>query len=432
MNLPFLSAHIPVWVTQERIAATTMGLLSVGLATATLTTAITHTDAALVPVGVISSAVLIALTVAFCRGWQPAGPVCALLLSLVMGLNLPEPFITHYAPAIVVLPQMIALLLAPPLWTLGAGGVTAIILMTRARFTGVYTEPTTIILMSLISGTVLLSRLLVERSLEEARALNRTLEQRVAARTSELEAEKARVQRLLITKQELYSTIAHDLRHDVATASSLALLLDEAWEAGDKEEATTLNRRLRGVLHRELAYSQDLTDISLLAEGQSLPLRLSPIQIEAIARRLADELTAEAELYGISFTIVAEPGTPSAWADPQRTERVIRNALGNALKAIKAQGGGVVTIHVSPGGAGVRCAITDTGVGIAPDELCKLGGRFQQTRASIVAGEGTGLGLSLSIQLLRLMAGTFELTSPGVGLGATAVISLPEYKDKQL
>lgn len=431
MNRLTIITRIPRWITHERIAVATMTLLSAGVSASVLSMAASPKDAHLVPVAAGFAVVLVGLTIAFYRGWQLAGPLCAIALSLAMGLNMPEPFLTQYAPAIVVLPQMIALLLAPPLWTLGAGGATVLMLMARADFTGVYTEPTTIILMTIISGTVLLSRLLVERSLEEARALNRTLEERVAARTAELEEQKARVQRLLVAKQEMYSTVAHDLRHDVTTASSLAQLLGEAWEAGDREEAELQARRLYGVLHREQAYSQDLTDVSLLAEGETLPLRPAAVQLPDLAARLADELAVEAELYGIAFTVAVKPGTPVAWCDPQRTERVIRNLLGNALKAIKWQGGGgLVSISIAPGGAGVRCAITDTGVGIAPDDLCRLGQRFQQTRSSTEAQEGTGLGLSLTMQLLALMHGTFEITSPGAGLGATAAFSLPLYREE--
>lgn len=379
-----------------------------------------------------ATAFLALMSWALWRGWRHAGPLASLALAAMIGWLLPEPFVSTHVPAIVVLPMLVALLVAPSVWSVGAGALTMIILLTRAGFTGIYTQPVTIIVMGTINATVVLSQLLVEQLLREARALNGTLESRVAERTAALAAQTARTCRLLEAKTELYSTVAHDLRHDLTLITGMAHLLVIAAREGDTAEADHFETRLMRVIRRQASYATDVYDVSMLAEGQPLPLRPSIVSLDTIAIALADELVPEAEPFGICFVIERSPEVPPVWSDPQRTERVLRNLFGNAIKAVRAGGnGGTVTVRFSVDGGLVQCEVTDTGIGIAPEDLQRIGHRFVRAGLPKANGDGTGLGLTLSAQLVTLMGGTLIIDSLGIGLGAVAKFTLPSYDGQE-
>lgn len=366
------------------------------------------------------------LTWAFCQGWKHAGPLAMIALALLIGWCLPEPYVTTYAPAVVVVPVMAALLVASPAWTLGTGVAVILTLLARAGFAGASAEPATIFVMLLITAMAVLSRVLIENARQEARSLARNLEVRVAERTAALAAQTARAQRLLEAKRDLYSTVAHDLRHDLTLATGLTHLLVQAIRAGNVLEAEEYEELLMRVIRRQGSYATDLLDVSMLAEGQTLPLRPARVDLEAIAANLADELLPEAEPYGIVFAVESHPSSTAAWCDPQRVERVLRNLLGNAIKAVKRTGeGGTITVRVRSENGMVRCDVADRGIGIAPEDLQRLGHRFVRARLPNAEGDSTGLGLTLSAQLVALMGGTLSLHSLGVGLGATATFTLP-------
>lgn len=412
--------------TRNHVACATLALTAASSGTGSVVAALAPSTRAFALPAFGATAFLAVMSWALWRGWRFAGPLAALALAAMIGWLLPEPFVSAYVPAIVVLPMLVALLVAPSVWSVGAGALTMVILLTRAGFTGIYTEPVTVIVMGTINAAVLLSRLLVEQLLKEARALNQTLESRVDERTAALAAQTARTCRLLEAKTELYSTVAHDLRHDLTLITGMAHLLVEAAREGDTAEADHFETRLMRVIRRQASYATDVYDVSMLAEGQPLPLRPSVVSLEAIATALADELLPEAEPFGICFVIEHRPEVPPVWSDPQRTERVLRNLFGNAIKAVRAVGiGGTVTVHFSAEDDLVRCQVADTGIGIAPEDLQRIGHRFVRAGLPKAKGDGTGLGLTLSAQLVALMGGTLSIDSPGVGLGATVKFTLP-------
>lgn len=420
-------------VSQEHLARYTLLLITLFITATSLSSLFTPRDVDLALPGAALSGLMAILCLSFWRGWTLAGPLTVLLMSAMTGIMLPEPFVSQYAPAVVILPMIVALLVAPTLWSLVAGISTITMLVFRAGFHGVYTEPTTIIILATMNATIVMSRMLVERSLGEARSLNRTLEIRVTERTAALAAQHERAQRLLNTKVELYSTVAHDLNNDVLAADDLAHALALAWRAGDTALALAHEERLLGVLARQRAYAADLFDVSVLSEGQQkLPLRMERVNLPQIACRLADELVLMSQPFGIMIEVETAPDLEDVWCDPRRIERVLRNMMGNAIKAMKliAQEG-PITVRFQMEGGFVRCDVIDSGAGIDPEDLLRLGHRFVRANLPGAQGDGTGLGLTLSAQLVSLMGGKLSLYSPGRELGATATFTIPAAVQKE-
>jgi signal transduction histidine kinase/CheY-like chemotaxis protein len=130
---------------------------------------------------------------------------------------------------------------------------------------------------------------------------------------------------------------------------------------------------------------------------------------------------------GLRLDAVIAPDVPRCiHVDGGKLRQVLINLLGNALKFTQA---GEVKLLVTRtrNGAGadcIACTVSDTGLGIAPDELAMLGSAFMQAQAGRQSREGTGLGLAISRGFVRLMGGQLEITSE-VGKGTVIAFEIP-------
>ena len=116
---------------------------------------------------------------------------------------------------------------------------------------------------------------------------------------------------------------------------------------------------------------------------------------------------------------------PSAHLDPERLRRVVMNLLGNAAKFTES---GTITVSLrhanGDAGSGLAVAVTDTGVGIPPQDLPFVFEEFRQVNGAGKAQEGSGLGLSTARRSIELMGGTITADSV-VGQGSTFTVQLP-------
>jgi len=104
-------------------------------------------------------------------------------------------------------------------------------------------------------------------------------------------------------------------------------------------------------------------------------------------------------------------------ADPRRLKEALLNVVANAIDFTPA--GGRVDVHVAPDAGGARVIVRDTGRGISPDDLARVGTSFFTTRDT-----GTGLGVVLARNVVAQHGGRFELASEA-GRGTTVTITLP-------
>jgi signal transduction histidine kinase len=335
-----------------------------------------------------------------------------------------------------VLPAILAAFFIHPLTGYPVVGATVLLLGARA---GAQLVPTSEILvfalvagvqLSLVATITALVAWAIAAALRAAAASRAMLEQRIAERTALLEAQTSRARRLLDERKSLYSSVAHDLRNDASRLLTLVDQLMEAWRDGDVAESAAHERRLLRFVRRQAAYARDLTDVSLVSEGVRLPMHATLVDLAELAVRLVDDLIPEARSRQVTISVETRPGVGAAWCDPARTERVLRNLVENAIKAVHATGeAGSVTVVLLPESGGMLgCEVVDTGCGIDPEDLRRLGHRFERVRLPGVEGDGLGLGLTLSAQLVALQGGTLHLGSPGRGFGAVAAFTIPAYQ----
>jgi signal transduction histidine kinase len=169
----------------------------------------------------------------------------------------------------------------------------------------------------------------------------------------------------------------------------------------------------------------DLSTLARLNEGrlqiERTPIRLSRIAAEGVAsiRELAwkeQKVTVEAQV---------PPDLPEATGDPTRMRQVLQNLLYNALRHTPE--GGLIVVEGAAQRETVELSVTDTGIGIPPEELDTLFERgYQSERQERVSGS-TGLGLSIVRQLVESQGGTIRVASI-VNQGTTFTVTLPKAR----
>jgi PAS domain-containing protein len=157
-----------IQITQRQAALFVLALYFVSAVLVTSIALMTHaSDNAFVLPGAISGSVLFwgAWILYYKTNWEPIRYFAALASSLLVGLFLPEPFVTSYAPMVVVIPAVLALLLTEPFWVIVNSLLTLAILLIRAGGSGVYAHPATLVFYAMIVGALVVSRLIEETSL---------------------------------------------------------------------------------------------------------------------------------------------------------------------------------------------------------------------------------------------------------------------------
>lgn len=163
----------------------------------------------------------------------------------------------------------------------------------------------------------------------------------------------------------------------------------------------------------------DLTLLSRADEG-TITIDVVPLDLAELVAALVARFEPQFEHADVELVYAPGPGPVSVEGDPQRLAQVLGNIVGNALGHTGA--GGSVTVRVGSDDV-AWVEVTDTGDGIAPDEIDAIFDRFYRSPTSGRAGRG--IGLTIARSLARAHGGDVTATSPGRGHGATFHLTLP-------
>ena len=182
----------------------------------------------------------------------------------------------------------------------------------------------------------------------------------------------------------------------------------------------------------------DILDISKIEAGR-LELETIAFDLPDLGRRACDLWTEPASAKGVRLAYEVDPRTPQWVAgDPTRLRQIMLNLISNALKFTQE---GEVRLAIRPletidGATRIEIAVSDTGVGITPQQQAKLFQNFVQADASTTRRfGGTGLGLAICKQLATLMGGDIALESQeGVGttFRVTVALEMAEAVDDEI
>ncbi len=236
-----------------------------------------------------------------------------------------------------------------------------------------------------------------------------------AMRREQLVAEAASA-----AKTHFLSRLSHELRTPLNAIIGFTQLLTIERGGLSMEQKQRLSAVEAGG-RQLLALVSDAMDLSRIELGQ-VPLSLDALRVADLVAECVSMVSRQAERAGVR--IEAERGD-SHWfvrADRVRLQQVLTNVLSNAIKYNRR--GGTVHLSVTADDARVLLTVTDTGVGIAPEQMPKLFRAFERLGAEATGIEGTGLGLTISRQLIELMDGRIEIESQH-GAGTTVRLQLP-------
>jgi len=161
-----------------------------------------------------------------------------------------------------------------------------------------------------------------------------------------------------------------------------------------------------------------LLDMSKIEAGK-FTLQEEVFALEDVAESALHLVRLAAERAGVALGMAVAEGARLAFADRRAVKQILVNLLSNAIKFTPP--GGEVALSVGREGAGLVIAVADTGIGIAPEHLARLGRPFEQ---GATGKEGTGLGLSLVAALAALHGGEMAIHS-ALGEGTRVTVRLP-------
>jgi len=255
-------------------------------------------------------------------------------------------------------------------------------------------------------------------ALENAR-LYQDLQER-ARRLEQAYTELKEIDRL---KDELVQNVSHELRTPLTFIKGYVELL----LAGEMGDLTTGQREsLSIVADKTDLVSRLVADIMLLQQIEHESLRWSDIDLGQAARRALQSQEAAAAQAGLALRAIVPPDLPLVRADRDRLNQVFDNLIGNAIKF--SPNGGEITIQLADAGEMVQVAISDTGIGIPPDQLERIFERFYQVDGSVTRKYGgAGLGLAIVRRIVEAHGGRIWANSE-LGRGSTFTFTLPKVK----
>jgi signal transduction histidine kinase/HAMP domain-containing protein/ActR/RegA family two-component response regulator len=273
-----------------------------------------------------------------------------------------------------------------------------------------------------------------EQLLEELRASNAEL----ARRTSDLEDKAKQLALVSRYKSEFLANMSHELRTPLNSVLILAHLLWENPQGNLDSEQVQYASTIHSSGQDLLALINQILDLSKIEAGK-LQVDLRPVVLQEVARAL-ERMFRPTLSGGIEFSLSVSPRLPeTVLTDPQRLQQVLKNLLSNAFKFTPA-GRVDLSIEMEPGGprfnAGalrsasqvLAFAVSDTGIGIPPEKHELIFEAFQQADASSNRNfGGTGLGLTISRELARLLGGEIHLRS-APGRGSIFTLYLPALR----
>jgi signal transduction histidine kinase len=219
---------------------------------------------------------------------------------------------------------------------------------------------------------------------------------------------------------EVIGNVAHELRTPIATLEGyLEGLLDGVIEPSPPTWAMlhTQAGRLRRLV-------DDLQELSR-AEARQISLSLQPVDPQHLIQSALDALSGQFVEKGLELHVYLPEDLPQVLADSARTVQILTNLLVNALRYTPAPG--TVEVAVSREQDMVAFRVTDSGIGLTPDQRLHIFERFYRVdKSRSRAFGGSGIGLTIARSLAQAMGGEILVESPGLGQGSSFTLMLPQ------
>jgi len=223
-------------------------------------------------------------------------------------------------------------------------------------------------------------------------------------------------------KSEFLANMSHELRTPLnAIIGFSEVLLEKMFGEVNEKQTEYLEDVLSSGRHL-LSLINDILDLSKIEAGR-MELELTKFHLPVTLENAMTLVKERASRHGIALGLNVDPRLGDFVGDERKIKQILLNLLSNAVKFTPE--GGRVSVKAMPGDGSVEISVTDTGIGIAPEDQEVIFEEFRQVRAnSAQKREGTGLGLTLTKKFVEMHGGTIWVKSE-VGKGSTFRFTLP-------
>ncbi len=221
-------------------------------------------------------------------------------------------------------------------------------------------------------------------------------------------------------RRDFVANVSHELRTPLSALRALV----ETLQDGAADDPASRDEFLHGIeveVERMSQIIAELLDLARIESGMA-DLDLATVDLNQIVAPAAERLSAQAARHEVTLDVVTNGEALPVHADADRTARVVMSLVHNAIKFTPPSGSIRVATQRTDDDAIV--SVSDTGTGLALDELDRVFERFYKADPSR-SGAGAGLGLSIARHTVRQHGGRIWAESPGLGRGATFSVALP-------
>ncbi|MFO1435305.1 MAG: ATP-binding protein [Gammaproteobacteria bacterium] len=262
---------------------------------------------------------------------------------------------------------------------------------------------------------------------EAARALqiaHDELEHKVAERTRRLRVANAKLRELDRLKSEFLATMSHELRTPLNSIIGFTHIIREGLAGPINDEQKKQLGMVSNSASHLLSLINDLLDLSRIESGR-MEIANGEVDCAAVIAEVKQTLEPLIATKGLTMETLVEPGVSMVSTDRKKLFQILLNLANNAVKFTER---GKVSIHVIENQSTLIFDVTDSGIGIKPENMPLLFEAFRQIEGSARRRyEGTGLGLHLSLRLAHLLGGDIRVRSE-YGSGSTFTLILPKLR----
>lgn len=242
---------------------------------------------------------------------------------------------------------------------------------------------------------------------EEIRAFSRTLEDKVEERTHEL--------------REFMSMVAHDLRNPLTVISGYTEILQEEPAPASHERKDRAVNTISANVEHMLHLTDDLLELSRLRSG-SIQFDMESLPIKIVIEEVCASFEPQMAEKRLGLKLELPQRLPLVWGDHFHLTQVLNNLVSNAYNYTPS---GAVIVAAQARNGLVEVSVSDTGIGIPPEEQKRLFTHFFRGEHQVVrCHKGTGLGLSIAQSIIEAHGGDIWAESQ-VGKGSTFYFTLP-------
>ena len=223
-------------------------------------------------------------------------------------------------------------------------------------------------------------------------------------------------------KSTFLATMSHELRTPLNSIIGFTGILLQSLAGPLNPEQRKQLGMVQNSSRHLLALINDVLDLSKIEAGQ-MKVQMERFDLKGILTRVVESVRLQAEKKGLTLRVDIAPEIGFCTSDSRRVEQIILNLLNNAIKFTDR---GSVSLKAFIDGDRLNLSVSDTGIGIKPEDLALLFVPFKQVDTGLTRQhEGTGLGLAICRSLADLLGGEIHATS-NVGEGSVFTVNLPD------